>query len=102
MGIDIYDTTTADTSHAFNILLATIKDITAESVNPEPDRGSVSIHRTDGVTVWVSLTYGDDNRYAGVRINSVDSQSKPGSWVVDCAISDLLTFLPAALTVNHL
>lgn len=93
MAIDLYETTTADTSHAFNVLLHTIQTITPEELQPDPDRGTVSITRTDDVTVQVALTYDEQGRYTGVQIIEVD----PGSWLVWCAMIDLPRFLPATL-----
>lgn len=97
MAIDLYETTTADTSHAFNVLLHTIQAITPEVLQPDPERGTVSITRADDVTVQVALTYDEQGRYTGVQIIEVARQPKPGSWVVWCAMDDLPRFLPATL-----
>jgi hypothetical protein len=56
MTIDLYETTTADTSHAFNVLLHTVQAITPEPMAPDPEHGTVSITRTDDVVVRVALT----------------------------------------------
>lgn len=93
MGIDLYETTTADTSHAFNVLLTSVQAITPEPVDTDPERGTVSITRTDGITVQVALTYDEQGRYTGVQIIEVD----PGSWLVWCAMIDLPRFLPVTL-----
>lgn len=98
MAIDLYETTTADTSHAFNVLLTSVQAITPEPVHTDPERGTVSITRTDDVTVQVALTYDEQGRYTGVQINTVDQKSMPGSWVVWCAMDDLPRLLPATLT----
>lgn len=100
MGIDLHETTTADTSHAFNALLTSVQAVTEAPVRPDPELGAVSITRTDGVTVRVALAYGDDDRYVGLEIGAADPESTPASWVVWCAMDDLPRFLPAALTID--
>lgn len=100
MGIDLYETTTADTSHAFNVLLTSIQAVTPEPVHQDPELGAVSITRTDDVTIRVALAYGDDDRYVGLEISAMYPESKPADWVVWCAMGDLPRFLPAVLIID--